>query len=64
MKNAVRGKKAFAYTHHTKLFPAFNAAVSLSREDGFTINLSIDNDEKRLGASEKFAQDGIQKNSR
>ena len=48
MKNAVRGKKAFAYTHHTKLFPAFNAAVSLSREDGFTINLSIDNDEKRL----------------
>ena len=50
MKNAVRGKKAFAYTHHNKMFPAFNAAVSLSREDGFTINLSVDGDEDQLDA--------------
>lgn len=48
MKNAVRGKRAFGYTHHTKLFPAFVAAVQLSRQDGFTINLSIDGDENHL----------------
>ena len=48
MKNAVRTKRAYAYTHHTKLFPAFIAAVQLSREDGFTINLSIDGDEDHL----------------
>ena len=50
MKNAVRGKRAFGYTHHNKLFPAFNAAVSLCREDGFTINVSIDGSEDDLDA--------------
>ena len=50
MKNAVRGKRAFGYTHHTKLFPAFIAAISLCRQDGFTINLSIDGNEDDLDA--------------